>query len=79
MLLPHNVKWIKNFNVATGDPDKKFQAALAKQMQLTYRSGVGELIWAMTTCRPDLAYTSMKLNQFNTSSDNIHYHSLKMP
>jgi hypothetical protein len=29
-------------------------------MESSYRSGVGELIWAMTTCRPDMAFTSVK-------------------
>jgi hypothetical protein len=53
------------------------QAALAKQMQLPYRSGVGKLIWAMTTCHPDLAYTSIKLLQSNTCPNKIHYHGLK--
>jgi len=48
--LPSNPTWMKKFNTATGDPDKKVQAKLAKDMKLSYRSGVGELIWAMTTC-----------------------------
>jgi hypothetical protein len=42
--------WIKKFNLAIGDPDAKIQAQLTKKHQLMYRSGVGELIWAMTTC-----------------------------
>jgi hypothetical protein len=46
-------------------------------MQLTYCSGIGKLIWAMTTCRPDLAYTSVKLSQSNTCPDEIHYNGLK--
>jgi len=46
-------------------------------MQLNYRSGVGELIWAMTTCRPDLAFTSVKLSQSNSCPHEIHYHGLK--
>ncbi len=46
-------------------------------MQISYRSGVGELIWAMTTCRPDLGYTSVKLSQSNTCPAEEHYHGLK--
>jgi hypothetical protein len=46
-------------------------------MQLTYQSGVGELIWAMTTCHPDLAYTSVKLSQSNSCPHEIHFHGLK--
>jgi hypothetical protein len=55
----------KKFNSATGDPDPKKQAELANSMKLSYRSGVGELIWAMTTCQPDLAFVSVKLSQSN--------------
>jgi hypothetical protein len=46
-------------------------------MQLKYRAGVGELIWTMTTCRPDIAYTSVKLSQSNSTPAEIHYHGLK--
>jgi hypothetical protein len=46
-------------------------------MQIGYRSGVGELIWAMMTCRPDLSYTSVKLSQSNSCPHEIHYHGLQ--
>jgi hypothetical protein len=46
-------------------------------MQLKYKAGVGELIWAMTTCRPDIAFTSVKLSQSNSAPAEHHYHSLK--
>ncbi len=42
--LPSDPTWLKKFNAAVGDPDKKIQAQLAKSMQLNYRSGVGKLI-----------------------------------
>ncbi len=42
--LPSYPTWMKKFNTATGDPDKKVQAKLAKDMKLLYRSEVGELI-----------------------------------
>ena len=46
-------------------------------MQINYRAGVGELIWAMTTCRPDIAFSSVKLSQSNSSPHEHHYHGLK--
>ena len=46
-------------------------------MQLTYRCGVGELIWVMTTTRPDLAYGSVKLSQANWCPHKHHYHGVK--
>jgi hypothetical protein len=38
---------------------------------------VGKLIWAMTTCRPDIAFTSVKLSQLNSAPAEHHYHGLK--
>ena len=75
--LPTDPAWIKLFNSATGDPDPKEQLKLSKQMQLTYRAGVGELIWAMTTTRPDLAFASVKLSQANYAPAATHFHGLK--
>ncbi len=52
------------------------QKRLAKEMNLNYRGGVGKLKWAMTTCRPDLAFTSIKLSQSNSCPHEHHYHGL---
>jgi hypothetical protein len=50
MPLPSDPTWMKRFNTATGDPDKKVQAKLAKDMKLSYRSGVGcEIIGDLAT------------------------------
>jgi hypothetical protein len=46
-------------------------------MQLTYLRGVGELIWVMTTMRPDLAFASIKLSQANSCLDEHQHHGLK--
>jgi hypothetical protein len=75
--LPTDPTWYKKFNAATGDPDPKIQAKLAQKMQLSYRCGVGELIWAMTTTRPDVAFASVKLSQANSAPDEHHYHGVK--
>ena len=75
--LPTDSTWFKKFNAAVGNPDQKVQAKLAKKMQLTYRCGVGELIWAMTTTCSDLAFASVKFSQANTAPDEHHYHGVK--
>ncbi len=76
--LPSDPTWMKEFNLATGDPDKKVQAKLGRDMKLLYCSEVGELIWAMTTCRPDLAYVVVKLSQANHCPHEHHYLSTCM-
>jgi hypothetical protein len=46
-------------------------------MQIKYRSGIGKLIWAMTTCCSDITFASVKLSQSNSCPLEYHYHGLK--
>jgi hypothetical protein len=48
--LPTNATWIKKFNAAAGPADPKQQLQLATKIEIKYKGGIGELIWAMTTC-----------------------------
>ena len=75
--LPACPVWQKKFNSAIGSTNPKDRLALAKSMQLNYRAGVGKLIWAMTTCQPDIAFASIKLSQLNSCPHEHHYHGLK--
>jgi hypothetical protein len=75
--LPTDTTWIKKFNAAIGSTDPTKQHKLATKMQIRYKGGMGELIWAMTTCRPDIAFTSVKLSQSNSAPAEHHYHGLK--
>jgi hypothetical protein len=70
--LPSDADWIKGFNATTGPSDSKEQAALEASMQLKYRAGIGEIIWAMTTCRLDIFYGSVKLSQSISNPAEIH-------
>ena len=63
--LPTCPVWLKKFKAAIGSSNPQDQKTLAKSMQVNYRAGVGELIWAMTTCCPDIAFASVKLSQFS--------------
>jgi hypothetical protein len=69
--------WLKTFNAAVGLTDPDVQKDLSKKMQIKYKAGVGELIWAMTTCRPDISFTSVKLSQSNSAPAEHHYYGLK--
>jgi hypothetical protein len=75
--LPTDPNWIKKFNSTIGPSEFKAQQELATKMQIKYKSGVGEIIWAMTTCRPDIAFTSVKLSQSDSAPAEHHYHGLK--
>jgi hypothetical protein len=69
--------WLKTFNAAIGPDNPKEHAALKALMQIKYCAGIGELIWAMTTCSPDIAFTSVKLSQSNSRLAEHRYHGLK--
>jgi hypothetical protein len=75
--LPSDGDWIKAFNAAVGSDNPKELTMLETSMQVRYRGSIGELIWAMTKCRPDIAFPSMKLSQSNSRPAEIHYHGLK--
>jgi hypothetical protein len=75
--LPTDGSLLKAFNAAIGPDNPKEHAALEALMQIKYRPGVGELIWVMRTCRPDIAFTSVKLSQSNPRLVEHHYHGLK--
>jgi hypothetical protein len=74
--LPTDQNWLKKFNAAVGSSNKDDQDCLAKKIKLNYCGGVGEHIWAMTTCCLDLAFTSIKLSHSNLCSHEHHYHGL---
>ena len=50
-------------------------------MGFSYRSGIGQLVYVMVCCRPDLLFATVKLSQHNTCPGKVHYdgvqHALK--
>ena len=72
-----NEKFHRDLYNAKGDPDPKAQALLAKTMGFGYRKAIGELIWPMTTCRPDLSQGVVKCSQASAAPAEIHYNAVK--
>ena len=75
--LPSRPTFIKSFLAATGDTDQAKQSALEKSMSFKYRSAIGELIYALVTCRPDLSYSVVRSAQNSTAPHEIHYHGVR--
>ncbi len=46
-------------------------------MGIQYQNGVGELIYALVTCRPGISYAVVKCAQSTIAPHEIHYHALK--
>ena len=54
--LPNKPSFMIFFLSSIGNPDEKHQRELAKKMGFGFRNDVGEIIYAMITARPDIAY-----------------------
>ena len=53
------------------------QKKLEKEMGFGYRQAIGELIYAMVTCRPDISYAVIKLSQYSTKAARVHFEAVK--
>jgi len=42
------------------DSDPQIQGEIKKSMKISYRSAIDKLIYAMTTCRPNIAYATVR-------------------
>lgn len=74
------------------NPDPSFQRELENQPIPTpqeihdleleygfgYRQAIGELIYALVTCRPDISYPVIKLSQYSTRPTRLHFEAIKV-
>ena len=51
--------------------------SIEKEFGFTYKQGIGELLYAMVTCRPDISYPLIKLSQYSTKPARIHFEALR--
>jgi hypothetical protein len=75
--LPGWESFMKTFLTATGDSNEKAQSNQSKSMGFLYCLGIGELIYALVTCRPDLSYAIVQCAQSSVCPSKIHYHVVK--
>jgi hypothetical protein len=75
--LPTTQTFMKVLQEDDGDPYPAAQKQLKRRMGFSYRSGIGQLVYPMVCCRPDLSYTTVKLSQFNTCPGKTHYNGVR--
>ena len=51
--------------------------SLEKEFGFKYRQGIGELLYAMVTCRPDISFPVVKLSQYSVSPARIHFEAIQ--
>jgi dUTP pyrophosphatase len=69
--------YVRLLEQATRPSTPKAQIRLQKEMQLNYRQAIGELIYALVTCRPDISFPLIKLSQYSTNPAREHYEAIK--
>ncbi|KAL7555072.1 hypothetical protein ACHAWF_018706 [Thalassiosira exigua] len=69
--------YLKRLLTAVGSTDPKEHAKLAKEFGFSFRSGIGEIIYPMSTCRPDLSFASIKLSQASACPHREHFKALQ--
>lgn len=63
---------------ATGPPeDSDEHAELESKHGFSYRTLLGELLYAYVTCRPDIGYATTTLSKFSSCPADVHYRFLK--
>ena len=79
--LPLPVKNDTTFNQrlenAIPPSNPKEQTDLQSNMGFNYRQAIGELIFLMITCRPDISFPLIKLSQYSNNPAMEHYEAVK--
>jgi hypothetical protein len=75
--MPATESFMKAFDAALGDPTESVQKDLEKEYQFAYRSGIGEIIYAMVTCRPDVSTAVVRCAQHSACPAKQHYHAVR--
>ena len=57
--------------------NKEKYIALEEQMGFKYRRALGELLFCMVTCRPDISFSVIKLAKYANAPAEIHYTAIK--
>ena len=70
-------KYLEQLENAVGPETEEERKQLEKSMGFKYRTVLGEALYAMVTCRPDISIPIMKLSQYSANPAEIHYIALK--
>jgi deoxyuridine 5'-triphosphate nucleotidohydrolase len=69
-------KYMDKIETAIAPPNEKERTQLQLKMNFNYRQAIGELIYAMVTCRPDISFPLIKLSQYSQNPAEIHYEAV---
>ena len=70
---PEYHRQLENATPLSDDERENIESSL----KFTYRQAIGELIYALVTCRPDLSFSIVKLAQYSAAPAAIHFEAVK--
>jgi deoxyuridine 5'-triphosphate nucleotidohydrolase len=73
---PANNSYAKALDLAIPQDTPAGQQQLSRQYNMHYRQIIGEFIWPMIKCRPDISFHITKLSQFMANPAEVHYQAL---
>ena len=72
-----DTSYIRQLEEAIPPVTEEEQRKLQLSMGINYRQAIGELIYAMISCRPDISFPLIKLSQYSNKPAKIHYEAVK--
>lgn len=67
-----NNEWQEKLEMAQPATTEELQA-LEEKYGYTYRQAIGEMIYILVTCRPDISYALIKLSQYSSAPSAVHF------
>ena len=69
-------QFMRELETTVAPSTEEEQRDLQIKMNFNYRQAIGELIYAMVTCRPDISFPLIKLSQYSSNPAEIHYQAV---
>lgn len=71
-----DAEYLRSLEQATAATEDE-RHLLEREYGFKYRQGIGEIIYAMVTCRPDISFAVIKLSQYSTKPARLHFEAVK--
>ena len=73
----YDSKYQRDLELARPPSAAEDKVKLQLKMGFNYRQAIGELLYAMVTCRPDISYSCIKMSQYSKDPAEEHYKAVR--
>ena len=72
----HDSEYNIDIDEAEPIPESELKS-IENEMGFSYKQGIGELVYALVTCCPDISFQLIKLSQYSSKPARIHFEAVK--